>query len=319
MKRLIILLKKPMPLKDNKLPLVSVIALCYNQEKYLIETLNSIINQSYQNIELIITDDYSTDDSIKEIQQWINQNNVKCTFKKNKKNIGICKSLNNAIKLVKGEYLNLIACDDILLPNKIKNQVEQFNQSDAKSAVVYSDTYIIRNQKSSLKFLENILKITSPPSGNVYNKLLQRNFIPACTALIKRTSLNKIGQYDEKLSFEDYDMWLRISKKYNFIFSDDIQTYYRLHENNISKNINWSYDHYWIYRKHQDNIHGFKRFHETFLEIYAENDFKSPELIDYRKNYASTFIKCLLYLKIPFQTYSKYKFFFSLFGKRSIE
>ena len=176
MKRLIILLKKPMPLKDNKLPLVSVIALCYNQEKYLIETLNSIINQSYQNIELIITDDYSTDDSIKEIQQWINQNNVKCTFKKNKKNIGICKSLNNAIKLVKGEYLNLIACDDILLPNKIKNQVEQFNQSDAKSAVVYSDTYIIRNQKSSLKFLENILKITSPPSGNVYNKLLQRNY-----------------------------------------------------------------------------------------------------------------------------------------------
>ena len=99
-------------------PLVSIIALCYNQEEFLCETLESIKAQTYKNLELIIIDDCSTDQSVKKIESWIKANNHNCNFITNKENLGLVKSLNIAVKKCKGKYYSLIACDDIYLPKK---------------------------------------------------------------------------------------------------------------------------------------------------------------------------------------------------------
>ena len=79
-------------------PLVSIVALCYNHESYLKETLDSILNQTYKNIQLIIIDDCSKDNSISLIKNWIHKNKVECVFIAHKENRGVCKSLMNLYK-----------------------------------------------------------------------------------------------------------------------------------------------------------------------------------------------------------------------------
>src|SRR5580704_6317104 len=103
----------------NNQPLVSVIALNHNQGKFLEETLDSVRNQTYKNIELIICDDCSTDDSTRKINKWIEQNNYKAKLIFNEQNLGVVKSSNRAIKQANGYYACFIACDDIMLPDKL--------------------------------------------------------------------------------------------------------------------------------------------------------------------------------------------------------
>lgn len=227
-----------MPLKDFNLPLVSVIALCYNQEKYLEETLDSIINQSYQNIELIITDDCSTDDSIKEIEQWINKNNVKCKLIKNKKNIGICKSLNNSIKATHGEYISIIACDDVLLPNKIKNQIEKFINLDDSYSTIVSDCFIIDNKSEIIHDSYNDLQGIRLEKLN-FNFLSILKYNPICgpSVMYRRKAILDIGGYDEDLLYEDLDMNLRLSKKFLIYFSEFKEVKYRWVKKSAGKQV----------------------------------------------------------------------------------
>ena len=102
----------------NNSPLVSIIACCYNHEKYVEETLGSIKSQTHGNIELIIIDDFSTDQSVKKISNWIEKNKYSCTFIKNTENLGVVKTLNKALKKCNGKYFSIIACDDIFLKKK---------------------------------------------------------------------------------------------------------------------------------------------------------------------------------------------------------
>ena len=106
-------------------PLVTVICSCYNHENFVIESLNSVINQDYKNIELIIIDDFSSDNSKKTIKNWL-LNYPEITFIANENNLGITKSFNNALKSAKGKYIIDLAADDILIPNCVDLQLKKF-------------------------------------------------------------------------------------------------------------------------------------------------------------------------------------------------
>ncbi len=242
--------------KKNEIPLVSVVVLCYNQAKYVEETLDSILNQTYSNIQLIIIDDCSQkDNSVEVIDTWINENSVDCIFIKHAQNQGICKSLNEAFSYVKGKYFQGIASDDVMLPDKIEKHVNILEKSSSEDALVFSDAYLM-NEKSELyqnKFIAFHKTYLSLESGNFYLDLLVHNYIPAMSILYKVDQLKLTGGWDESLNYEDYDMLLRIAKNYNFIFDNNATVKYRFHESNLHKTItNWEEQNFKILMKHSD-------------------------------------------------------------------
>jgi len=223
----------------NNRPYVSIIACCYNHEKFVEETLDSVKSQTYKNIELIIIDDFSTDDSVKKINTWIKKNKYGCLFIQNKENLGVVKTLNKALKRASGKYLNFIACDDIYLTKKVENQVKIFEQLNHDYAAIYSDAYIIDNYgKYNYGTQISRKQINKPPSGNIYEDLIKKdNFIPALSVLYKFSVIEELLFFDENFLYGDYDLILRLSKKFKIYFSKEIDVCYRLHQTNMNYNL----------------------------------------------------------------------------------
>lgn len=217
---------------NDKLPLVTIIAACYNQEKFVVEALESIKAQTYLNIELIIWDDCSKDNSVKLIENWIEENNIVCRFLKHTENKGICKSLNEAISFAKGKYLQLIALDDIILPDKITKHVELIEQLGEDFAFVFSDVYII-NEKGELTnetfHTKYFGEFVSTNNINYFEVLLNGNIIHGLSAIYRTEIIKLIGGYDETLYAEDWDMHIRLSLHSKIYFdSSYISAKYRI-------------------------------------------------------------------------------------------
>lgn len=202
---------------DGSSPLVTVVAVCYNHATYLVETLNSILIQSYGNIELIIVDDASKDGSPGLIETWITDTNCNCIFVRNIENKGLCKTLNETLDIANGDFYKVIACDDILMPDAIKYLVNVFDRLSSDYALVYADVFPI-NEKGELVGISPFAERgwttdAAIPSGELFVKLCEYCFIPAPSVML-RTIVVKKMRFDETLFIEDWDLWLRIAKKY---------------------------------------------------------------------------------------------------------
>lgn len=214
-------------IEEKNLPLVSVVVPCYNHEKYVKETIESILNQTYKNIELIVIDDGSKDNSPRIIQALADEYGFTFIHRSNK---GLSATLNEGIKLSKGKYFSPCASDDIYIFDKIEKQV-QFMESSPEYGMCYGK--IIEFNEIGYKRKREIKNFKS---GWIFEELLKCSFaIPAITVMIKKDIYNNIGLYDENLYIEDYDMWLRIANKYQIGFLNDYLAYYRRHETNMSK------------------------------------------------------------------------------------
>jgi alpha-1,3-rhamnosyltransferase len=213
-------------IEENNLPLVSVVVPCYNHEKYVKETIESIINQTYKNIELIVIDDGSKDNSVSVIQELADKYGFTFIHRPNK---GLSATLNEGIKLSKGKYFSAIASDDILMLEKIEKQVE-FMESNPEYGMCYG----------KIVYFEDSIKNTSEYSnsnkqGWVFDDLLNYGcFIPAPSTFMRKEVFESVGGFDKNLWIEDWDMWLRISQKYQVGYIDEYLAYYRKHDTNIS-------------------------------------------------------------------------------------
>ena len=206
-------------------PLVTVICLCYNHEKYVIESLNSVLNQSYPNIELFIADDCSSDNSVKVIENWLLEN-PEIKFKANKVNLGNTKTFNLLFKESKGEFIIDLAADDVLEKDCVSKQIKAFLKNK-DVAIVYGNMELISEGNIHLGYyypVNNSKKvITIPATGDIYKSVLsQASKICSVTSMTKRKILEELGGYDETLGFEDLDIWIRASRKYPFFFIDEI-------------------------------------------------------------------------------------------------
>ncbi|MDR6843776.1 glycosyltransferase [Flavobacterium granuli] len=207
-------------------PLVTIICLCYNHEAYVVESLNSVINQSYPFIELIIVDDFSIDSSKTIIRTWL-EKNPQIQFITNETNLGNTKSFNKALKIAKGEYIIDLAADDILLPNCVTLQLEGFKNSHHKNlGVVYGNVELISENGvfESYYFPVNDQKkiIENRITGDIYQSVLSGgNSICSVSAIIKKTVFDHLQGYDETLAYEDLDFWIRASRQYEFDFIDE--------------------------------------------------------------------------------------------------
>lgn len=207
--------------------LVTIICLCYNQEKYVVESLFSAINQDYPFIELIVVDDFSTDNSKEIIQKWL-VDYPQIQFIANETNLGSTKSFNKALKLAKGDYIIDLACDDILLPNCVSLQLKAFEASPFKNlGVVYGNAQLI-NEKGDFYFYyfpvdSNKKTIEKRATGDIYLSVITGgNSICSVSSMVKKSVFDVLNGYDENLAYEDLDLWIRASRVYDFDYIDEI-------------------------------------------------------------------------------------------------
>lgn len=225
---------------SHKSPLVSVVALCYNHEAYVVETLESILNQNYNNLEIVIIDNKSSDNSVSVIKKWIekNEHNNNIKFIPNEINLGVCGALNQALKIIKGEFYQFISCDDILLFDKISIQVKILNESPDNVAFAYGDLLYI-DYRGTVKKDESFFQKRGfrnqfdLPSGRIKSLLIENYFLAAPTILYRTKSVLEIGGYDEKIPFEDFQMNLRLLEKFACIGIYRVTCHYRVLENSL--------------------------------------------------------------------------------------
>jgi glycosyltransferase involved in cell wall biosynthesis len=212
-------------------------AVCYNHARFLTECLDSIRAQTFQDFQLIITDDGSSDGSPALIRDWLTAHGVPAHFIWHETNRGLCPTLNEALAAVRGKYLAKISTDDVWLPDKLARQVPVMESLSDRVAVLYGDALQINEAGHVLprRFLSECGISGAGPSGNVFRSLLRRNFVLGPTTLVRTECLRNVGGYDESLAYEDWDMWLRLSRRYEFQFSSEILTKYRLVKSSLSR------------------------------------------------------------------------------------
>lgn len=259
----------------TQLPLVSILCLCYNQERFVVESLESIKSQSYSNIEVLICDDFSKDNSVEVINNWIKNNpQLDIEFISHSQNKGICKSLNELLNISKGKYIITIALDDLMEPDKIERHVAILENSASNEALVFSNAYIIDDNSVRFQntFIPYFHQYLSLESGNFYKKLLYYNFLPAMSCVTKSSLIKEIGGWDENLTFEDYDMWLRLSQNYDFIYDDTKSCSYRMHTTNTHKKNDFlSSSFFYIYIKHKKEPEMKKKILKIIHNAYKAN------------------------------------------------
>ncbi|MWB96520.1 glycosyltransferase [Flavobacterium sp. GA093] len=224
-------------MQDNSL--VTIICLCYNQEKFVIESLLSVIKQDYPLIELIVVDDCSSDNSKSAIKNWLTTYpNVQ--FIANETNLGNTKSFNKALKFAKGDYIIDLAADDVLLPNCISQQVKTFEVSTLKNlGIVYGNAELISENGTfeSYFFPVDLSKktIEKRQTGDIYLSVLEGgNSICSVSAMMKKTVFDELKGYDENLAYEDLDFWIRASRLYQFDFIDCILIQKRISDTSLT-------------------------------------------------------------------------------------
>ena len=230
-----------MSIMEISKPLVTVIVPAYNHEYYIRDCLCSIVSQTYTNMQVIVIDDGSKDNTENIIREFINENDAKIEFI-SKENEGLCKTLNRGLNMARGKYVAFLASDDMWLPERIEKQV-LFMEKNENIGMIFSDAYFMRDKEASNNKYTEYRPIirncftNSIQSRSIYEALLYENFIPALTVLVRRECFSRVGHFDTSLKYEDYDMWLRISKEYQTAFIDEPLAYYRVHGNNISNNM----------------------------------------------------------------------------------
>jgi glycosyltransferase involved in cell wall biosynthesis len=215
-------------------PLVSIIMPAYNHADYVMEALASVASQTYQNVELIVIDDGSTDTTAQVISDALKdlRRDMRVEFR-SQENAGVCITLNRALALAKGTYVQFLASDDVYLPEKTARSVDAFRSYAGDVAAVYSDGYIIDAQSRRQGLFSDQNRV--PMGRNVHRELILSNWIPALGILYRRDVLDQLGGFDPNLGYEDWDFLLRLTKTHRIERIPDKLFLYRRHATNMSK------------------------------------------------------------------------------------
>lgn len=216
-------------------PLVSVIIPSYNHSQFIQECIESVINQDYENIELIIIDDGSPDDSVQKIEALRKQCEERFTrFEfRHRPNKGLCATLNEALDWVQGEFTASVGSDDVWVKEKTSIQVK-YLQEHPETVVVFGNITLI-NDRSEI-MTDNYYSHFKRHSFNEI--FLHLFYIPTPTNLSRTKELKSTNGYDENLIIEDWMMWLTLAK--TGLYLDCLEenlAYYRRHDNNTSSKV----------------------------------------------------------------------------------
>lgn len=201
---------------------VSVIIPMYNSSKYILECINSVINQTYKNLEILLIDDKSTDDTLK-IVSSIKDRRIKLI--KLRKNSGAAITRNKGIEAATGDYICFLDSDDYWVENKIEKQVKFIKDK----AFIYSKYMYLKNGKTH---------IANVPEYFTYNKLLKNSAIFTSTVMLNMKYLDKEDIYMPNIrKGQDYGCWYKVLKKVGKAYGImEVLSYYRVGNDSLSSN-----------------------------------------------------------------------------------
>jgi glycosyltransferase involved in cell wall biosynthesis len=212
------------------MPKVSVIIPTHNRERYLRRAIQSVLEQSFQDFEIIIVDDASSDDT-PQMVQTIGEPRIR--YFRHDNNRGEAGSRNTGVQNAVGEYIAFLDDDDAWLPQKLARQVYLLDNTPLQVGAVYTSFLMIDWETARV-----LGKWKAEKRGNIYSDLSEQNWIGIpSTVLLRRQCFEKVGLFDETVEFGlDYDMWVRVARLYEFEIVEEPMVHRALNHERLSKN-----------------------------------------------------------------------------------
>lgn len=217
----------------NESPLISCVIPTHNRAEKVIKAIESVLSQSYRNLELLVVDDQSVDNT-KEVIELLSKKDKRVKYFLNPTK-GANNARNFGITNAKGEYIAFLDDDDTWVDSKLEKQLNVFNTLGNKYGVVYC-TFVRKSHKGkALKYHPS--RFSRIKNGDILNRLLKRNFISTCALFVKAEVFQKSGMFDPKYkSFQDWELLTRIACDYHFYYLKEILV--NVYESNDSITLN---------------------------------------------------------------------------------
>ncbi|WP_419956841.1 glycosyltransferase family 2 protein [Microbacterium candidum] len=204
----------------------------FNHQAYAEQCLASIASQTSAAEQVVIVDDHSTDESAAVISAWLDRYDPGFEFIPRTVNGGVCTALDDALSIARGRFLCHISADDWMEPERLERQSTALANASDDVAFVVSDIHEVDAGGITLAYHDigaRLLGLTgSHHRERLHRTLLQANILPAPGILMRTAAVVSVGGYDESLSFEDYDMWLRLTQRYSAEYAPGVVTNYRV-------------------------------------------------------------------------------------------
>lgn len=210
-------------------PKVSVNLCCYNSEKYLEKTLESIFNQTFTDWELVIVNDGSSDSTEEIIKRHTHDG--KRIIYYSQSNAGLGNARNKAIELSSGEFIALIDHDDLWMPEKLEAQLKLFKENP-NLGLVYCDGDLI--DACGIPKVRHSIEYP-PAQGYIFDRLVVCSFIPPVSVMISRKVFDDVGSFPSFYTAEEYDLFLKIAYQYPVGYVEKPLFKYRMHEENLTR------------------------------------------------------------------------------------
>ena len=210
---------------------LSILALCYNHADFLDEALSSLQALPAET-EVLIADDASTDSSPEILRRW-EEKRPEWTFIFHEENQGNCITFNKLLSIASGEWILDFATDDVLESSQVFNWIA-FAEKHPDAGFCYADAWMISGSPEINRKFSDKLPADDFPQGRILTRLLGKAFICPPAVLFSRKALVQVRGYDENLSYEDLDVWLRIAREFPIVRYPEPVIYYRQHPDSMS-------------------------------------------------------------------------------------
>jgi glycosyltransferase involved in cell wall biosynthesis len=214
-------------------PQVSIVVTCYNYGQFVAECLHSIQNQSFNDFEVIVIDDGSTDNSAEQISPFLQDRRFRYVKQRNG---GQANAKNRGINEAKAELIAFLDADDKWAVGKLDKQIQLLDPKEV--GVVYSRESLIDTEGVPLPMVPPG-KYLQPRRGKVLEYFIYDNFVPFSSVIVRKDCFDSFGTFDESLAMGiDWDLWLRISTKFQFDYCEEPFLFYRVgHSGQMSRNL----------------------------------------------------------------------------------
>jgi glycosyltransferase involved in cell wall biosynthesis len=222
-------------LATSSRPLVSVILTCFDHELFVARALEGVHAQTYRPIQLIVTDDASTDGSARAIAGWLDANWPDATFVRHDANVGLCRTLNEALGHVAGELVTITSADDWMEPERLERLVAELDSAPEDVGLVYSGVRLVDGDGDELALVKT--ESGSAPSGWIYREQLTQPTVLTPSVMVRRLVYETVGGFNEDDVVEDYDMWLRVCRSFRVRHVPGALVNFRWHGNNATTRV----------------------------------------------------------------------------------
>jgi glycosyltransferase involved in cell wall biosynthesis len=216
-------------------PLVSVILTCFNHDAFVVRALEGARAQTYRPIQLIVTDDASTDGSARTIAGWLDAYCPDASFIRHDTNVGLCRTLNEALGHVAGDLVTITSADDWMDPERLDRLVAAFDTVPDDVGLVYSGVRLVDGAGNELALVNT--EPGSAPSGWIYRQQLTQPMVLTPSVMVRRSVYETVGGFNEDDVVEDYDMWLRVCRSFRVRHVPWALVNFRWHGNNTTSRI----------------------------------------------------------------------------------